>query len=228
MNTSPTHLTHRLPRAAAARFLVAAVVAAVAAVSTRPAGAHTLHPRGFFGDPSAYSVASISYSSSAVRRDHDSTTGALDFIDSQSTSAKLRAGGRTSVSSSPNTVAVQAPLTGATNGTMTRYYQGSTVGSCTYTLALNKRADALRVVLTHHGRSVDVTLIVVNNEGANCASTGGDAEALNWYLPDLKLRTSAFSGNTVVLRSTGAHVDYPNSPSNNTWQWSLTVTLRRR
>lgn len=224
----PLLATHRA-RARAARLAFTAVVATAAVASTATAaGAHTRHPLGFFADPSAYTVAGIAYSSSAIRRDHDTSTGALDFIDSQSTSARLRAGGRTFVSSSLNVFAIEAPLAGATNGTMTRYYQGSTVGSCTYALALHDRGDALRIVLTRHGATVGVTLIVVNNEGGNCAATGGDAEALNWYLPGETLRVSAFAGNIVVLHTAGTHVDYPSSPSNNTWQWSLTVKLRRR
>lgn len=230
--TLRAHLTRRTAHAPIARLLLAATAtaAATAAAIAAPAtaGARTPHARGFFADPSAYRVVAISYSSSAVRRDHDPDTGALEFIDSQSTSAKARPGARASVNSSLNVVAVDAPITGATTGTMTRYSQGAMVGTCTYTLALDHTADALRIVLTRHHGSVGVTLIVVNNEGAYCSSTGGDAEALNWYLPDATLPLSAFAGNTVVLHSAGTHVDYPNDPSNNTYNWSLTVRLRRR
>ena len=205
------------PRALAVLIGAAVLAATSATVSARPSRA-----AGYFSAPSAYRVASVSYTSSAIRVDHDQDTGDLSFVDAQSSKVTLHAGVRATLGAAT----IDAAITGATKGTMTRYYQGNTVGSCTYTIPINAK-DRLLIELRRHGTGVSVAFIDSINRAGYCANSGGDAEAFNWYLPDKTYPVSAFSGNTVILGDSGTHTDYPHSSSYNTWKWDLTVTLRR-
>jgi hypothetical protein len=204
------------------RAVVVLISAVVLAAIPSASSARPVASGGYFGAPTSYRVASISYTTSAVRVEHDATTGDLNFVDTQSTRVNSRAPATSSLT--PTTIAT--PIAGSTAGTMTRYYQGQTVGACTYTIPINGR-DQLLLNFTRRGTSVEVTFIDSVNQAGYCGSTGGDAEAFNWYLPSKTYSLSGFRARTIVLNESGTHTDYPQSSSYNTWKWHLTITLRR-
>ena len=82
------------------------------AVAPLPASARPHPSGGYFSAPSAYRIASISYTTSAVRVDHDTTTGDVNFLDTQSTTVTRRPG-----SGELGAGRIVAPIAGTTTGT---------------------------------------------------------------------------------------------------------------
>ncbi len=204
----------------------AAVVLALAfGCSSASAG-----PTGYWSNPQAYRVVSIHFTARAHTVNYDSSTGAVAFKDSQTTKLQLRAPGTTTFGSNGD---LTVPINGETRGTQSSYYTegsktGSQVGACSYHFEF-KGSDSLQINFVRHQGSVQTSFIPVTNEGGYCTPTT-EAEAPNWHLPnDVALPISRFSGNTIVLGTSGSYeAGKGSSLAHTKFTWSLTVKLARR
>jgi hypothetical protein len=209
------------------RWVVAAAVAFAVAFGCSSASAG---PTGYWSNPQAYRVVSIHFSASAHTVNYDSSTGAVAFKDSQTTKLQLRVPGTTTFASNGN---MTVPISGQTRGTQSSYYTegsetGSQTGACSYRFEF-KGSDSLQINFVRHQGSVQTSFIPVTNEGGYCTPTT-EAEAPNWHLPnDVTVPSSRFSGNTILLGTSGSYeAGKGSSLAHTKFTWSLTVTLARR
>lgn len=212
---------------AAARWVLAAAVALAVAFGCSSASAG---PTGYWSNPQAYRVVSVHFTAGAHTVNYDSSTGAVAFKDSQTTKFQLRAPGTTTFGSSGD---ITVPIAGETHGKQSSYYTegseaGRQTGACSYRFEF-KGSDSLQINFVRHQGSVQTSFIPVTNEGGYCTPTT-QAEAPNWHLPnDVAVPSSRFSGNTIVLGTSGSFEAGEGSSLGHTkFTWSLTVKLARR
>jgi hypothetical protein len=207
-----------------------AVPAAVAFAVAFGCGSASAGPTGYWSNPQAYRVVSVHFNANAHTVNYDSSTGAVAFKDSQTTKFQLRTPGTTAFGSSGD---ITAPISGETRGAQSSYYTegsatGSQTGACSYRFEF-KGSDSLQINFVRRQGSVQASFIPVTNEGGYCTSTT-EAEAPNWHLPnDVAFPSSRFSGNTIVVGTSGSYEAGKGSSLGHTkFTWSLTVKLARR
>ena len=215
-----------LTRASRALALgLAACALAVACATTASA-----EPRGYWSNWHAYRVVSVRFTASADRVDYDPDTAAVAFRDSQTTTMRLRPGGKSSFGYNGD---ITVPISGQTRGTQSSYYTegaetGAETGACGYQFNFKGR-DSMQVDFARQHGTVQTSFIPVTNEGGYCTATT-EAEGPNWHLPNqVAVPMSRFSGHTIVLGTSGSYDAGKGSSLGYTdFTWSLIVTLARR
>lgn len=209
------------------RWVVLAAVTFAVAFGCASASAG---PTGYWSNPQAYRVVSVHFTASAHTVNYDSSTGAVAFKDSQTTEFQLRAPATTTFGSSGD---ITVPIGGETRGAQSSYYTegsdaGGQTGACSYRFEF-KASDSLQINFVRHQGSVQTSFIPVTNEGGYCTRTT-QAEAPNWHLPNaVTVPSSRFSGNTIVLGTSGSYeAGKDSSLAHTKFTWSLTVKLARR
>jgi hypothetical protein len=187
-------------------------------------------PGGYWSNWHAYRVVSVRFTASADTVDYDPDTGAVAFRDSQTTTIRVRPGGNSSFGYNGD---ITVPISGQTSGTQSSYYTegaetGAETGSCSYRFNFKGR-DSMQVDFTRQHGTVQTSFIPVTNEGGYCNATA-EAEAPNWHLPNqVSVPMSRFSGNTIVLGTSGSYDAGKGSSLGHTdFTWSLAVRLARR
>jgi hypothetical protein len=216
---------NRLTRASRGLALGLAACTFFAVCATANAG-----PGGYWSNVHTYRVVSVRFTASAGTVDFDPDTGAVAFRDSQTTTIRARPAGNSSFGDNGD---ITVPISGQTTGTQSSYYTegddtGAETGSCSYRFNFKGR-DSMQVNFIRQHGTVQTSFIPVTNEGGYCDATA-EAEAPIWHLPNqVSIPMSRFSGNTIVLGTTGSYDAGKGSSLGHTdFTWSLAVRLARR